>query len=74
LPLLRPSIWIDAALDLRDALLVLQDHRRNGDRAPTMIATIGTSNPPRPMIESTSLTSASAKPTTIDQRQVFWWS
>jgi hypothetical protein len=33
LPLLRPSIRVDAALDLRDTLLVLQDHRRNRDRA-----------------------------------------
>jgi hypothetical protein len=35
---------------------------------PTMIATIGTSNPPKPMIESTSLTDSLRKPTTISQR------
>jgi hypothetical protein len=33
LPLLRPSIRINAALDLRKPLLVLQDHCCNGDRA-----------------------------------------
>jgi hypothetical protein len=27
------GIWIDAALDLRDPLLVLQDHRHYGDHA-----------------------------------------
>src|SRR5580698_222504 len=33
LPLLRSSIRIDAALDLRDPLLVLQDHRHDGNHA-----------------------------------------
>jgi hypothetical protein len=32
-PLLHRTVWIDAALDLRDALLMPQDHRRHGNRA-----------------------------------------
>jgi hypothetical protein len=35
---------------------------------PTMMATIGTSNPPKPMIESTNLTERLRKPTTTSQR------